>query len=87
MYDSTDLNVRLALPNKLYESMYFKKPILVSSNTYLSQVVDQYGIGFKWDQNDMSGLILYLNSSEFLDDYRLFGEKFNSIDVTTYLVR
>lgn len=45
MYDSTDLNVRLALPNKLYESIYFQIPIIVSSNTHLEERVLEHGVG------------------------------------------
>ncbi|WP_214228896.1 hypothetical protein [Pedobacter sp. B4-66] len=56
MYDSTDLNVRLALPNKLYESIYFNVPIIVSSNTYLSEKVLEYGVGISWDINNISKL-------------------------------
>lgn len=36
---------RLALPNKLYDCVLFKKPILVSENTYLAEIVLQYGLG------------------------------------------
>lgn len=85
MYDSTDLNVRLAIPNKLYESMYFKKPIIVSSNTYLSNIVDNLGIGIQWNQNDMMGLVKYLNSKDFFDSYKLFENKLNRIDREVYL--
>jgi succinoglycan biosynthesis protein ExoL len=85
MYDSNDLNVRLALPNKLYEAMYFRKPIIVSSNTYLSDNVEKYGIGIKWDQDDMTNLIKYLNSSDFIEDYKLFEKEFNEIGPNIYL--
>lgn len=46
VYDNTDLNVRLALPNKLYESIYFGVPLVVSNNTYLSEIVTQKQLGF-----------------------------------------
>lgn len=36
---------RLALPNKLYDCVLFKKPILVSEHTYLAEIVRQYGLG------------------------------------------
>src|SRR5690625_3353322 len=53
MYDSNDLNVQLALPNKLYESIYFRRPILVSTNTYLNKKVEEFNVGFSWSQDDM----------------------------------
>lgn len=56
MYDSGELNVRLALPNKLYESIYFGKPLIVSSQTYLEKKVKQLDIGFSHDINDIENL-------------------------------
>jgi|SRR5690554_1431943 len=46
VYDSSDLNVRLALPNKFYESIYFCVPIIVASNTALESEVVKKGVGF-----------------------------------------
>lgn len=43
--DQTSLNNRLALPNKLYECMYYKVPILCSKQTYLEEIVIDLGIG------------------------------------------
>ncbi|WP_460023724.1 glycosyltransferase [Marinifilum fragile] len=48
-YDTTGVNERIAEPNKLYESIYYHKPIMVSSNTYLSNVVTQKEIGYAID--------------------------------------
>ena len=45
-YDATSLNVRFAEPNKLYDSIYFETPIIVSKDTFLSSKVDKLGIGF-----------------------------------------
>jgi len=45
VYDPSFLNVRLAVPNKLYESAFFRVPILCSANTYLSKLVKEWGIG------------------------------------------
>lgn len=56
MYNSEDLNVRLALPNKLYESIYYKTPLIVSSSTYLAEKVKSYGVGLEWDIRDMQNL-------------------------------
>ena len=45
VYDNSDLNVRLALPNKLYESIYFCLPMIVASDTALEYEVVKKGVG------------------------------------------
>ena len=45
VYDPRFLNVRLAIPNKLYESAFFSVPIICSENTYLSKLVRKWDIG------------------------------------------
>ena len=54
VYDPSSLNVRLALPNKLYESAFFRVPIICSTNTYLSKLVKEWDIG---DEIDISSQI------------------------------
>jgi len=46
-YDTTNgsLNNKVALPNKLYEAMYFKVPIVTSKGTYLGELVEELKIG------------------------------------------
>lgn len=45
VYDEYDLNCKIALPNKLYESMITKIPILVAKNTYVGSIVEELRIG------------------------------------------
>lgn len=45
IYGNNSLEVTTALPNRLYDALLFKKPIIVSKGTYLSAVVDKYKIG------------------------------------------
>ncbi len=45
VYDADNPNVRIALPNKLYESIYCELPIIVAKGTYLSELVEKYGVG------------------------------------------
>jgi succinoglycan biosynthesis protein ExoL len=52
VYNSDDLNVRLAVPNKLYESIYFGVPLIVADNTYISQIVRDKKIGFIASMSD-----------------------------------
>lgn len=51
IYDihQVSLNNRLALPNKLYECMYYSVPLLCSKNTYLEEKVKEYGVGTSID--------------------------------------
>ncbi len=50
-YDTAEsmLNNRVALPNKLYEAMYFRVPIIASKGTYLGERVMAAGIGYEID--------------------------------------
>ena len=50
-YDATSINAQYAEPNKLYEAIYFRTPIVVSSNTFLAKKVKRLGIGY-----DINGL-------------------------------
>ncbi len=47
IYDihQVSLNNRLALPNKLYECMYYNVPLLCSKDTYLEEKVKEYEVG------------------------------------------
>mgnify|MGYP001023769423 FL=1 len=65
VYDAKQLNVRLALPNKLYESILSKKIILVAENTKLCKEVEEYSIGYGLPSN--------------LSDYERFEKKLSNI--------
>tara|TARA_B100000963_G_scaffold352991_1_gene367001 strand:- start:195 stop:1250 length:1056 start_codon:yes stop_codon:yes gene_type:complete len=84
MYDSDDINVRLALPNKLYESMAFKKPLVVSNNTLLSKKVHEYGVGFSWSKNEMTELNRFLNSEKFKLYYNALKGNFEKFKPEIY---
>lgn len=49
VYGNDSLVVSTALPNKLYDALIYKKPIIASSGTYLGELVDQFGVGFSID--------------------------------------
>lgn len=57
VYDADIYNVRIALPNKLYEAAYCKLPIIVAKNTYLGKVVNEKGVGFSVDCHTPEELI------------------------------
>lgn len=48
-YDTSSGNVCIAEPNKLYESIYFETPIVVSSGTFLAERVNKLGVGYDID--------------------------------------
>ena len=45
VYDADNPNVRIALPNKLYESILCELPIIVAKGTYLEELVKEWGVG------------------------------------------
>lgn len=45
-YPNNDLNVKYAISNKFFESVVFKKKIIVSESTMLGDYVNKLGIGF-----------------------------------------
>lgn len=57
VYDSYDLNCQLAMPNKFYESIISKIPIIVAKQTYLESIVNEYCIGTSVLSGDTEELI------------------------------
>lgn len=53
-YDVSSLNVLYAEPNKLYESIFFRTPIVVSKGTFLAQQVEKYQSGWAVDARNES---------------------------------
>ena len=49
IYGANNNVVRLLLPNRLYDCVLFKKPILVSKGTYLAEVIAKYNLGIAVD--------------------------------------
>lgn len=49
VYNNRDLNVRVAIPNKYFESLYFGIPIVAAANTSLAERVRTNGCGFVVD--------------------------------------
>jgi len=56
VYNADNLNVQIALPNKLYESVICKLPIIVARGTYLSDMVEKWGIGFSVNHKNIDEL-------------------------------
>lgn len=67
-YDVNGVNPRYAEPNKLYESIFFRTPIIVSSNSFLSEKVEKLNIGFSldpWDEKDIIDKISIINREKY----------------------
>ena len=71
IYDQIDLvlctytpspGVKYAEPNKLYEAIYFRCPIIVSKNVFLEQKVTRLGIGYSINAMDEDSIIAFLDN-------------------------
>ena len=70
-YDTTIKNVRIALPNKLYEGAFCGIPIIVSHGVYLAEIVNKYKLGFDVIDGDKSDLIKKINDVRVLNKEEL----------------
>ena len=67
VYGNETKIVTTALPNKLYDCVYYKIPLMACSGTYLAEVVERYSLGFAVDPK----------SDEILDIINRYVETFN----------
>lgn len=67
IYDNASQNVRLAIPNKLFESVFFGVPIVCAKNTSVGKIVREWGVG-KMIRTD--------NMSNFEEDMKSINEDF-----------
>lgn len=49
IYDLQSPEVKEAIPNRIYDSAIYKKPIIVSKGTYLQKIVEKYRLGIAVD--------------------------------------
>lgn len=59
-YDVTSINAQYAEPNKMYESIFFRVPVIVSKGTFLSEKVNQLGIGYSINGLDVDEIKMFL---------------------------
>ncbi len=71
VYDADRLNVRLALPNRLYEAIHCGLPLIVARATALGQFVVRRRIGFAVGHRDQAGLVALL--TQLTNDRRLLA--------------
>lgn len=72
VYNADNPNVRIALPNKLYESVYCRLPILVAKGTYLSELVEKWGVGISVNHKSIEELceairVLQTNKDRYIE--------------------
>lgn len=65
---SPTLGVKYAEPNKLYEAIYFRCPIIVSENVFLGDKVNRLNVGYvinAMDENNIKSFLSGLNESDY----------------------
>lgn len=75
VYDADMKNVRVALPNKLYEAVYCHLPLIVAKNTYLEKTVREWGVGIGVDYHSVDELA---DTVKKLKEDRTFYEQLSS---------
>lgn len=66
IYGNDSLEVTTALPNKLYDCILYRRPIVVSKNTYLAEVVEQFYLGLSVDIEKDD---IYLLIKEYIQNF------------------
>ena len=66
-YDVTSVNAQYAEPNKMYESIFFRVPIIVSKGTFLSEKVKELSIGYSINGLDIDEIRRFLSSLKIED--------------------
>lgn len=61
-YDTRFENVRYAEPNKIYEAIFFRTPIIVSRDTFLCRKVEAMKLGFALSALDEGEVISFVRS-------------------------
>lgn len=92
VYEADNANVRIALPNKLYEAIYCGLPIIVAKTTYLSEVVKEWNVGVAVSHKDKKELVQEL--IKLRDDYLYYNnfvsscnKRHEDMDINIYLNR
>lgn len=78
-YDVSGVNPRYAEPNKLYEAIFFRTPIIVSRDSFLEHKVKELGVGFSVNALDDNDIVSQVNNIN-PEDYKGFVSKLSSIE-------
>lgn len=77
-YDVNSENERIAEPNKLYESLYFCKPIIVSDGIYLARRVKELECGYTIDASSKENIRLLIKK---MSDTELISISKRELDI------
>ncbi|WP_129127761.1 glycosyltransferase family protein [Geomonas oryzae] len=74
-FGSETVNGRCTMPNRLYESCLYRRPIIVNKGTFLGEMVDKYGLGISVEQDRVADMEPEL--SRFYDPgyYEAYGRR------------
>ncbi len=87
IYDSYDRNCQLAMPNKFYEAIIAKIPIVVAKNTFVEAEVLRLGIGASVVSGDSDGLLQLLREVDRADGwYAKACARLRELDAEAYFV-
>lgn len=92
-YGNNSLLVKCAISNKLYDSFYFKKPLITNSDTIMSDLAGDFSFDidkcggnldglYSWYQGiDEDEMVKYMNDrlGEYFDDRKRFNDAINHI--------
>jgi glycosyltransferase involved in cell wall biosynthesis len=85
VYDDKDRNCQLAMPNKFYEAIIAKIPIIVAQNTFVGSEVIRLGIGCVVRTGDVNGLAKLLMKMPSSDGWHARAIiALDQIDVRSY---
>ena len=56
--NSSEIGVRLAIPNKLYESIFYGVPLLCRTNTQVGAMALELGVGLVLDDKEFTETLL-----------------------------
>lgn len=80
LYDNDNNNVKLALPNKLYESIAFLKPIVCSDNVALSDIVRKDFLGEVVVNDDIDFAV-----NKIINNYDQYISHIRKLDSSRYI--
>lgn len=85
VYNSHDRNCQIAMPNKYYEAIIAKIPIIVAKQTYLEREVQRLGIGTAVMSGDVDGLTALLREALTTGGwYAAAVDRLQAVDATSY---
>lgn len=88
VYGNDSLVVTSALPNKLYDALVLRKPIMATKGTYLGEIVEKYHLGIALDlegdiQKQITNFIKYFNFDSFDKGVRICFDLIRKEQIST----